>query len=90
MAISCLASQTHCDVRCPVCGKGYLLLWEPSLHTHRSHLRRSARQALAAQHTRNSLNPHAEDLFDLPTQETGQDETSLGWYFGGTAGNIAH
>ncbi len=79
MAIACLPSETNFDVRCPVCGHGFLLLWEPTLHPHRGHLREAARQALAAQHTHGGLQPHPDEVFDLPMDEREPSRHPLHW-----------
>ncbi|MGI4757570.1 MAG: hypothetical protein ACRYGF_12075 [Janthinobacterium lividum] len=51
MIIACLPSETTYDVQCPVCGRGFLFLTDPS-GCDRPALRRSASAALAAQHNK--------------------------------------
>ncbi len=69
MHIPCIATETAFDVQCPVCGRGFLLLTEPTLSLQRGSMRRHARQALAAQHDlplAASGNAHSDEVFDLP------------------------
>ncbi len=68
MTIPCLPTETSYDVQCPVCGRGFLLLTEPTLAIGRSVQRRAARSALAAQHQHRTAwsNVHPHEVFDLP------------------------
>jgi len=69
MPIPCIATETAFDVRCPVCGRGFLLLTEPTLSLQKGSMRRAARKALAAQHDQSSItshNVHSDEVFDLP------------------------
>ena len=52
MTIACLPSETAYDVQCPVCGRGFLFLTDPTEAVDSGALRRSAGAALAAQHNR--------------------------------------
>lgn len=70
MHIPCIATETAFDVQCPVCGRGFLLLTEPTLSLQRGSMRRHARRALAAQHDQPQAatggNVHSDEVFDLP------------------------
>lgn len=70
MPIPCIATETAFDVRCPVCGRGFLLLTEPTLSLQKGSMRRAARKALAAQHDQSvsagGRNVHSDEVFDLP------------------------
>jgi len=70
MPIPCIATETAFDVRCPVCGRGFLLLTEPTLSLQKGSMRRAARKALAAQHDQPTSgvggNAHSDEVFDLP------------------------
>ncbi len=70
MPIPCIATETAFDVRCPVCGRGFLLLTEPTLSLQKGAMRRAARKALAAQHDQPGgvigRNVHSDEVFDLP------------------------
>ena len=70
MPIPCIATETSFDVQCPVCGRGFLLLTEPTLSLQKGSMRRVARRALAAQHDGVvrpvSGNVHSDEVFDLP------------------------
>ena len=52
MTIACLPSETAYDVQCPVCGRGFLFLTDPTEAVDSGALRRAASAALAAQHNR--------------------------------------
>jgi hypothetical protein len=69
MPIPCLPTETSFDVQCPVCGRGFLLLMEPTLTTNRSLQRQVARRALAVQHEHRTAwsDAHPNEVFDLPT-----------------------
>lgn len=75
MPIPCIATETAFDVRCPVCGRGFLLLTEPTLSLQKGAMRRAARKALAAQHEQpgNPRNVHSDEVFDLPGWDGEQD-----------------
>ena len=70
MPIPCIATETSFDIQCPVCGRGFLLLTEPTLSLQKGSIRRAARRALAAQHdsaTQSSNGSvHSDEVFDLP------------------------
>jgi hypothetical protein len=85
MPIPCLPTETSFDVRCPVCGRGFLLLPEPTLLLQRGSLRRTAQKALAAQHDaagddRKAV--HADEVFDLPSWDGEMEDAALGWNMG--------
>lgn len=69
MPIPCIATETSFDVQCPVCGRGFLLLTEPTLSLQRGSMRRAAQRALAAQHRGNpdtdGRSVHPDEVFDL-------------------------
>lgn len=51
MIIACLPSETIFDVQCPLCGRGFLFLTDPTDSDHAG-LRRAASAALTAQHNK--------------------------------------
>ena len=51
MSITCLLSHTYSDLRCPVCGEGFLILARAENRVIRTQLRRIVGEALRAQHT---------------------------------------
>lgn len=51
LIIACLPSETTFDVQCPICGRGFLFLTDPT-NSDRAGLRRTASVALAAQHNK--------------------------------------
>lgn len=51
MSITCLLSHTYNDLRCPVCGEGFLILARTDTLVSRMQVRRIVGEALRAQHT---------------------------------------
>ena len=95
MPIPCIATETSFDVQCPVCGRGFLLLTEPTLSLQRGSMRRAARRALAEQHN-GAVHPaggsvHSEEVFDLAGWD-GEPEAGSGLStdFGGLGAGLAH
>ncbi len=68
MPIPCLPTETSYDVQCPICGRGFLLLTEPTLHIGTGSQRNAARKALIAQHKTCTRwgSAHPDEVFDLP------------------------
>jgi len=68
MPIPCLPTETSYDVQCPICGRGFLLLTEPTLHIGSGAQRRAVRNGLVAQHRSCTPwgNAHPNEVFDLP------------------------
>ncbi len=50
MSITCLLSHTYNDLRCPVCGEGFLILAKADNLVSRMQVRRKVGEALRAQH----------------------------------------
>lgn len=95
MPIPCIATETSFDVQCPVCGRGFLLLTEPTLSLQRGSMRRAARRALAEQHD-GGFRPsggsvHSDEVFDLHGWD-GEPEAGSGLPidFGGFRAGHAH
>jgi hypothetical protein len=85
MNIPCLPTETSFDVQCPVCGRGFLLLAEPTLVLQRGSMRQAARLALAAHHdkpTQSSGAIHPDEVFDLTGWDGEPENTRQGWDFG--------
>lgn len=51
MSITCLLSHTYHDLRCPVCGEGFLILARADNLVTRVQVRRKVGEALRAHHT---------------------------------------
>ncbi len=83
MPIPCIATETAFDGQCPVCGRGFLLLTEPTLSLQRGSMRRAARRALAAQHeqplTAGTHNVHSDEVFDLPGWDGEPESAAVGF-----------
>jgi hypothetical protein len=51
MPIECMPSNVCSDVRCAVCGQGFLVFAERHAHTQLADLRKAVQQALRQHHT---------------------------------------
>ena len=51
MSVTCLLSHTYNDLRCPVCGEGFLILAKADNLSTRMQVRREVGEALRAHHT---------------------------------------
>ncbi|MBE7180428.1 MAG: hypothetical protein INR71_04310 [Terriglobus roseus] len=66
MSITCLLSHTYNDLRCPVCGEGFLILAQADNLVTRMQVRRTVGEALRAQHTHlGAINVHSADPFTV-------------------------
>ena len=76
MPVSCLLSHTYHDLRCPVCGEGFLILAaEVDSSVARTLVKRKAAEALRAHHTHaGALNVHPAGAFKVLSDEHAIDE----------------
>ncbi len=83
MSVTCLLSNTANDLRCPVCGQGFLLFGERTSATARQQLRRSAQQAMRQHHAAhsNTMEAHPSEPFAVEAEDT-----TLSNVFGGLLG----
>ncbi|ADW70781.1 hypothetical protein [Granulicella tundricola] len=51
MQVLCKISNTTSDVRCKVCGQGFLVYWSRTQRSERDQVRRQVAEALSQQHT---------------------------------------
>ena len=51
MPVECIVTNLESDVRCAVCGQGFLLFASRPLHLHRDRLRSAVQQALRTHHS---------------------------------------
>ena len=68
MQVFCKPSDNSPDVRCPVCGQGFLLFWERSSKSQQDDTRQSIYQALRDHHIdgdHTSAHPGAD--FNIPS-----------------------
>ena len=67
MQVLCKLSNTVSDVRCPVCGQGFLVYWSRTSQTEREATRRQVVESLAEQHTSSkSEHVHPRTGFNIP------------------------
>ena len=67
MQVLCKASTTGNDVRCSVCGQGFLVYWERSTHEEQAEARVSVMKALREQHaTCHDQRAHPQTGFNVP------------------------
>ncbi len=51
MQVLCKITNTASDVRCKVCGQGFLVYWSRTARSERDHVGRQIEEALSQQHT---------------------------------------
>jgi hypothetical protein len=67
MQVLCKASNNASDIRCKVCGQGFLVYWTRSSLAERAADRSGIEQALRAQHaTTDDASAHPTSGFNLP------------------------
>jgi hypothetical protein len=67
MQVLCKISNSVSDVRCKVCGQGFLVYWSRTSQAEREATRRHVIEALASQHTSSdSENVHPRTGFNIP------------------------
>ncbi len=67
MQVLCKISNTVSDVRCKVCGQGFLVYWSRTSKTEQDATRRQVIEALANQHnSSNSAQVHPRTGFNIP------------------------
>jgi hypothetical protein len=67
MQVLCKMSNTVSDVRCKVCGQGFLVYWSRSSKAEQEATRRQVVEALAKQHrSSNSPQVHPRTGFNIP------------------------
>ena len=67
MQVLCKISNSASDVRCKVCGQGFLVYWSRSSRAEQDATRRRVIEALAQQHTlSNSDHVHPRTGFNIP------------------------
>lgn len=64
---SCQLSKISANVRCPVCGQGFLIYAEHGMEAGHSINRRTIQHVLRSHHARNgSSSAHPESTFHIP------------------------
>jgi hypothetical protein len=67
MQVLCKASNSSSDIRCNVCGQGFLVYWTRTSTTERSFARDGIMQALRGHHTgMDSADAHPAAGFNVP------------------------
>ena len=67
MQVLCKTSNTVSDVRCQVCGQGFLVFWARSSRKEQEETRQHVIEALAQQHaTSASADVHPRTGFNVP------------------------
>lgn len=70
MQVLCKASNTASDVRCQVCGQGFLVYWTRSTPAERARRREEIVQALREHHlSDHSVHAHPQVGFNMPEWE---------------------
>lgn len=70
MQLSHQPSRLSSDVRCPICGQGFLIFAELAAHASQIDSRRMIQQTLRAQHAEPSASttPHPGAAFNIPSR----------------------
>jgi len=69
MHLSQPPSRLSSDVRCPICGQGFLIFAELAAHASQIESRRMIQQTLRAQHDAPTTNhPHPDTTFNIPSR----------------------
>ncbi len=81
MSITCLLSNTANDLRCPVCGQGFLLFAERTTATVREQVKRRVRRAMRSHHAgaAGALDVHPAAAFPVEDENTGAPAWLSGW-----------
>jgi len=69
MQVLCERSNSGSDVRCAVCGQGFLVYWERSSRSEREEARKDVMQAIREQHEDMTSGHHAHPVarFTVPS-----------------------
>jgi hypothetical protein len=68
MQAFCKPVDSSPDVRCPVCGQGFLLYWERSSRSQQDATRQSIKQALSDHHIdADPTGAHPDAAFNIPS-----------------------
>ena len=68
MHLSQPPSRLSSDVRCPICGQGFLIFAELAAHASQIESRRMIQQTLRAQHEASASTPHPDTTFNIPSR----------------------
>ena len=81
MSVTCLLSNTANDLRCPVCGQGFLLFAERATATVREQVKRRVQRAMRAHHagTQGGLDVHPTAAFPVDDDNSATDNWLSGW-----------
>jgi hypothetical protein len=67
MQVLCKLSNTVSDVRCKVCGQGFLVYWSRTSKAEQEATRKQVTEALAQQHTDSQgVQAHPRSAFNVP------------------------
>ena len=81
MSVTCLLSNTANDLRCPVCGQGFLLFAERATATVREQVKRRVQRAMRSHHAgaQGGLNVHPTASFPVEDDNAGTGNWLRGW-----------
>ena len=83
MQVLCQVSNTASDVRCPVCGQGFLVYWTRSSAVERAERRQEIVQSLREHHIADqTVRAHPQTGFHLPEWD-GEPHVSAAALLGG-------
>lgn len=71
MSITCLLSHTSNDLRCPICGQGFLVFAERASAAVREQIRRRVKRAMRMHHAgAGASQVHPTDAFPVEEENT--------------------
>jgi hypothetical protein len=74
VSVECVPSNICSDVRCAVCGQGFLIFTECQVRTHLDELRRNVQHTLRQHHMDSQ---HPTGAFTIETASAGASQTAL-------------
>lgn len=85
MSTTCLLSNTANDLRCPVCGQGFLVFAERATATVREQVKRRVQRAMRTHHagTQGALDVHPTVAFPVADEDTSFGDWLNGWMSAG-------
>ena len=81
MSVTCLLSNTANDLRCPVCGQGFLVFAERATATVREQVKRRVQRAMRNHHAGalGALDVHPTTAFPVEDNNGGGADWLSGW-----------
>lgn len=81
MSVTCLLSNIANDLRCPVCGQGFVVFAERSSATAREQMKRRVQRTMRSHHTDAPGKPHVHPAtpFTVEGEDSAPADVLHGW-----------